>query len=213
MLLWLPRLTPSAAECRRASAECAPSSPVALLRAAIVCCQSESWPHGTDRQAVVNRRRPGRPTSPTRCRWSDGYAARDRTSGVPDDFADVDAVDRYGGAAWRIRPDHLRPSLRRLFRFEDQHASTAILVHKHPVAGDKSRRLAEPGNALLVQDLLGLLEIVNRGLSDYAVHRCLRSLARPRADAEPLKRLERAAPGGKPAGRGTVVAQTSRKRL
>src|SRR5215211_7004481 len=97
-------------------------------------------------------------------------AARDCASGVPDDFADFDAVDRHGGAGWRIRPNHLRPSSRRLFRFENHHASTTIPVQVRPVAGDESRRLADPGNALLVQDLLGLLEIVNRGLRHYRVH-------------------------------------------
>src|SRR6187200_3337274 len=74
-------------------------------------------------------------------------------SGVPDDLADLDAVDGDRVASRRVRPDLLRRCPRGLLGFEDDHPSTGAVVEADPVPRDEAWRLLECRNALLVQEL------------------------------------------------------------
>jgi hypothetical protein len=49
---------------------------------------------------------------------------------VPDDFADLDAVNRDGVARRRVRPDPFRRRLRGLFGFEEDHPSAGALIER-----------------------------------------------------------------------------------
>jgi len=96
-----------------------------------------------------------------------------RASGVPDDLADLDAVDGDRVASRRVRPDLFRGCPRGLLGFEDDYPSAGAVVEADPVPGDEAWRLLEARDARLVQELPTPVDVVDRGLGDYCVHGCL----------------------------------------
>jgi hypothetical protein len=86
-------------------------------------------------------------------RWLANGPSYVRASRVPDDFADLDAVDGDRVACRRVRLDPFRRRLRGLFGFEDDHPCAVALVEADPVPADEAWRLAYAWDALLIQEL------------------------------------------------------------